>query len=163
MHAIFFGTKRAFHGVLRITRRLLQRLGLTAARFDMLYAIQRSYGHSLRQSDLRRRLGVTAPTVSRMVTSLEDLGFLRRTREDEDARQRLVVLTALGLKCIRRAIRVTIKSGYAELAVATAVTEDWFDWSSTFHATSELESALRRVRECFRDTATLYYPWHPDD
>ena len=40
MHAIFFGLKRAHHGTLRITRRALIALGLTAARFDLLYAVQ---------------------------------------------------------------------------------------------------------------------------
>ena len=38
MNAIFFGLKRAYHGTLRIYRRALANLGLTAARFDLLYA-----------------------------------------------------------------------------------------------------------------------------
>ena len=41
MDAIFFGLKRAFHGSLRIARFALTALGLTAARFDMLYALEK--------------------------------------------------------------------------------------------------------------------------
>ena len=39
MNAIAFGTKRAFHGFLRVTRKPFASLGLTAARFDMMSAL----------------------------------------------------------------------------------------------------------------------------
>jgi hypothetical protein len=39
MNAILFGTKRAFHSFLSVTRRPLLSFGLTAARFDMLFAL----------------------------------------------------------------------------------------------------------------------------
>jgi hypothetical protein len=67
MNAHFFGTKRAFHGILRITRKPLASFGLTAARYDMLYAIfgdvprcDRS-GCLTLQSELPRKLGGTSP------------------------------------------------------------------------------------------------------
>jgi hypothetical protein len=41
MNAITFATKRAYHAFLRLTRRGLAAVGLTAARFDMLLAAQR--------------------------------------------------------------------------------------------------------------------------
>ena len=82
MNAIFFGLKRAYHGTLRIYRHALARQGLTAARFDLLYAAREYRRHGVRQSSLRRALGVSAPTVSRMVASLEALGLLRRERSN---------------------------------------------------------------------------------
>jgi DNA-binding MarR family transcriptional regulator len=57
MHVIYFGLKRAFHGTLRVTRRALARLGLTPARFDMLYIVAKE-GSSLLQRELQRALGV---------------------------------------------------------------------------------------------------------
>src|SRR5215469_1809792 len=62
MNQIFFASKRAFHGVLRVMRKPLRSLGLTAARFDMLFALmgggpeQARFGKT--QSELRRSLGV---------------------------------------------------------------------------------------------------------
>jgi hypothetical protein len=64
MHAIFFATKRAFHGVLRVTRKPLESFGLTAARFDLMFALLQSdleVRYPVRQSEMRRRLGVSAP------------------------------------------------------------------------------------------------------
>ena len=102
MNAIFFGLKRAYHGSLRITRRALARLGLTAARFDLLYAVNESGGRRMLQRDLRRALGVSPPTVSRMVDSLEALGWVQRERCCVDGRMRFVRLTEAGRRCIRK-------------------------------------------------------------
>src|SRR6516225_6895329 len=82
MHLAFFGLKRAHHGVLRVTRRQLGELGLTPARFDLLYAVLERW--SPPQVDLCRALGVSAPTVSRMVSSLQQLGLVVRQTSPED-------------------------------------------------------------------------------
>src|SRR5258707_9004153 len=113
MNAIFFGSKRAFHGCLRITRPWFKHLRLTAARFDMLTTIWR---HPVRilQSIVRTELGVSAPTVSRMLRSLEVLGLVERTRCPTDRRQLLVTLTAAGIKSIRRATSAFIGSGASQ-------------------------------------------------
>ena len=114
MHAIFFATKRAFHGGLRITRPRFQSVarGMTGARFDMMYALTRSIpgphkfsnARYVLQSDLRKILGVTAPVVSRMLRSLEALGWVTRERcLHGDRRQRKVSLTKEGLKYFRKA------------------------------------------------------------
>jgi DNA-binding MarR family transcriptional regulator len=70
MDAVFFGIKRAFHGTLRVMRWPLHCYGLTSARFDMMWAIYKTPMRRARQSEVRRMLGVSAPTVSRMVKSL---------------------------------------------------------------------------------------------
>jgi DNA-binding MarR family transcriptional regulator len=119
MNAIFFFSKRAFHSTLRVGRPLLSQHGLTAARFDLLYAIHR-YPFGVLQSEVRRMLGVTAPTVSRMVRSLEELGFLSRETA-YDKRQRRVRITRDGIVRLRRAISAAIGSGAVQLAIDVAL------------------------------------------
>jgi DNA-binding MarR family transcriptional regulator len=158
MNTTFFGLKRAYHGTLRLTRRVLARLGLTAARFDLLYIVLK-HGRFMVQRDLREALGVTAPTVSRMLASLEELGLLRRQPLEEDLRHRSITLTQSGRECIQRAIGHLLRSGYAKLAVDSALCpEDWFDERACARASSALDSTLQRVRDAYGDVATPDYP-----
>ncbi len=144
-------------------RPYLAQLGLTAARFDMLTAIWR-HPYGLLQRELRKMLGVTAPTISRMLRSLEQLGLVRRERGIRDTRQRHVTLTPEGLKSIRRATRLLVSSGAAQLAVDCALTNNRAHDPSLCHMEMErAESALFLLRQYFRDVARLHYPWHPDD
>jgi DNA-binding MarR family transcriptional regulator len=162
MNAIFFGLKRAHHGVLRVTRSALAKLGLTAARFDMMYVVYERRG--VRQSSLRRALGVSAPTVSRMLASLEELGLLKRGRAFGYRRQRFVRLTATGLRCIRRATRRFIRWGTAQLVLDSALCRTrWYDDTECFVTMQTLEGLLCALRRAYGDVATLHYPWHPDD
>jgi DNA-binding MarR family transcriptional regulator len=163
MDSIFFGLKRAHHGVLRITRRALKDVGLTAARFDLLYAVHRRRG--LPQSQLRRVLGVSAPTVSRMLASLEALGLVERRLVSGCRRRLWVLLTSAGLRSIRRAIGRFIRSGWARLAVDSALCpSDWHDIDGACLYTKDAcEGTLNAFRSAYGDVATLYYPWHPDD
>jgi DNA-binding MarR family transcriptional regulator len=175
MNAIFFGLKRAFHATLRVTRRMLSRLGLTAARFDMLYALPhraRHAGKGMRQSALRRQLGVSRPTVSRMLVSLEELGLVVRKRDSIDRRQLFVALTEAGRTLIREAVQVFIRSGYVQLAVDTALCAEagcpatrscWYDEAQCLIEMDTLDGMLSKVRREFGDFARLHYPWHPDD
>ena len=165
MHSIFFGLKRAWQGSLRVTRQPLAAVGLTAARFDLLYLLQFAGESSpMAQSKLRRALGVNRTTTSRMVRSLEGLGLITRERSYVDRRTLRVSLTAQGLARIRLAIRRLMKTGAADLVVDTALAgEDWHCARACFYATDGLERFLNRARKAFRDFATLYYPWHPDD
>ena len=162
MNVIFFGCKRAFHGCLRITRPWLTSLGLTAARFDMLTAVaQEPFG--LWQRELVDLLGVTAATVSRMLRSLEQLGLVTRRRA-HDRRQRVVKLTAKGVRYLRRATRAFIGSGAAQLAVDCALSENRVeDWTLCFEQMDLADTILGRLRYAFGDIAQLYYRWHPDD
>jgi DNA-binding MarR family transcriptional regulator len=169
MNAIFFGLKRAFHGTLRLARPTLTSHGLTAARFDLLYALMgsdRTFGKY--QSRLRKKLGVSRPTVSRMLRSLEERGLVSRERSRVDRRQLDVRLTDLGRALIRRAHKVLTESGWAQLAVdsalgSTSMENRWFDPMHCLMETDRLEGTLKKVRDTFGDFATLYYPWHPQD
>jgi DNA-binding MarR family transcriptional regulator len=168
MNAIFFSTKRAFHGILRVTRRPLQRLGLTAARFDMLYVLT-SFGRAVPwngtlQGELRRTLGVSASVVSRMLASLEKLGLATRIRlaQGQDRRQRWVKITASGLQRIAAAFKMLRRASWRLVHEAICYGMHRDDSARLVHA-ERLESYLSGMRGEYIDTATLHYAWHPDD
>jgi DNA-binding MarR family transcriptional regulator len=163
MNAILFGLKRAFQASIRFTRPMVAQFGLTAARFDMLYAIKQSSKCGMKQSDLRRTLGVTAPTVSRMLRSLEKLGLVLGARSRHgDARERFIYLTIAGLACIRRAIRFILRRRKVRIAFDIALTTG-LPRTMELVETDNADSVCNRIRKGFGDTATLYYRWHPDD
>ncbi len=162
VHRIFFGLKRAHQGTLRITREVLATLGLTAARFDLLYAVKKER-RGIIQSALRKVLGVSRATVSRMLASLEELGLVRRTIAKQDRRQKLVELTTKGWWRISRAHRHFTRSGWAQLAIDSALASEyaafhWCDENACLAATATLHVMLGRIRMGFGDVATLDYP-----
>ena len=167
MHCIFFGLKRAHHGTLRITRKVLAAMGLTAARFDLLYAVKKVRGGMI-QSALRKVLGVSRATVSRMLVSLEELGLVRRTPYEGDRRQKFVALTSKGWWRISRAYRHFTRSGWAQLAIDSALAgqhhdDRWCNEAACAAANASLDGMLGEIREGFRDFATLDYPSGPDE
>jgi DNA-binding MarR family transcriptional regulator len=167
MHAIFFATKRAFHGVLRVTRKPLESVGLTAARFDLMFALLQSdlqVRYPVHQSEMRRRLGVSAPVVSRMLGSLEAMGLVSRRRpEYGDKRQREIRLTDAGLQCIRAAHRMLTRA-VRRLVHQAICFGKHRDKSARFLHIFGLDAYLRSMREHYGDAATLTYPLgHPDD
>jgi DNA-binding MarR family transcriptional regulator len=167
MNAIFFASKRAFHGVLRVTRRPLGSLGLTAARFDMMFVLLRrdiaQVGGSVRQSDLRRTLGVSASVVSRMLRSLEALGWVQRTLSLRDRRQREVTLTEAGRGRIRTAYKTLFRAAQRLVDRAICFGEER-NRNARFWHVATLEEYLDGMRRYYGDIASLYYPWgHPDD
>jgi DNA-binding MarR family transcriptional regulator len=158
MHDTFFGIKRAFHGILRIARGPLATLGLTPARFDMLYVLYESMDHWALQSAIRRVLGVTAPTVSRMLRSLEQLGLVKRTSFELDKRDRVVELTDAGLRRMQNAHDALVASGAAQLAIDCALAfPRQHDRGHCGRVMRILDRLLGRMRLQFRDTATLAY------
>jgi DNA-binding MarR family transcriptional regulator len=169
MNAITFGTKRAFHGFLRVTRKPLASMGLTAARFDMLsvvLAARSAEGGFLGvwQSALRKALGVTAPVVTRMLRALEALGLVERVREQyRDRRQIRVWLTDAGQRCILEARGLMIRA-MRKLVYMAICFGQHRDANKRLQHMDTLEGYLRSLRSSFGDTASLHYPWgHPDD
>jgi DNA-binding MarR family transcriptional regulator len=167
VHRIFFGLKRAHHGTLRITRRVLAALGLTAARFDLLYAVKEQR-HGMFQSALRKVLGVSRATVSRMLASLEELGLVRRTVPSQDRRQKLVELTTKGALRITFAHRHLTRSGWVQLAIDSAlagkyVEYRWCDEAASLKVNASLHVMLDHLRQGFYDFATLDYPSEPEE
>jgi DNA-binding MarR family transcriptional regulator len=168
MNEIFFAIKRTFHGVLRVTRRPLQLCGLTAARFDMMYAVwqvQRELDsrYAPTQRELRKVLGVTAPTVSRMLRSLEQLEYVTRARpEYGDKRHRIVRLTAKGMECIRYAYQALRRSSLRLAALGLALVPDVRGERWGFGQLGVLAFSLTTMRRRYRDTAQLDYPRIPE-
>jgi DNA-binding MarR family transcriptional regulator len=168
MNQIIFRTKRAHHGLLRVTRKPLAYFGLTAARFDMMFSLLRRQGpqlpgHATPQSQLRRDLGVTPPVVSRMLRSLEKLGLVtRRGPEGADRRQRYVRLTKTGLRRIRTASKILIK-GARRLVHEVIAMGMHRDPGKRFEHMGTLEGYLLYMGRSCGDRAALWYPWHPDD
>jgi DNA-binding MarR family transcriptional regulator len=166
MHTVFFGLKRAHHSALRLTRVELANRGLTAARFDLLYALK-EVRSGVRQSALRRLLGVCRATVSKMLGSLEKLRLVTRSIDRFDRRQKLVELTNRGRWRIARAIHELIRSGWTQLAVDSALgAEDqmfrWYDEDDCREATSLVETLLGYLRKAYGDRARLVYPWNDE-
>jgi DNA-binding MarR family transcriptional regulator len=118
--------KRADHRMNAYQRLLLAPFGITPARYTMLYAIFHkgmdlgAKRRVLDQSDLRRALGVTAPTVSVMVRSLEELGLVERRKWiASDKRQVMVILTLKAMRLLRRIDRRIIRPGILWIAART--------------------------------------------
>jgi DNA-binding MarR family transcriptional regulator len=169
MNPMFFGLKRAYHCALRIGRLSFAALKLTAARFDLLYALTdegEPRGGATYQSVLRRMLGVSRPTVSRMLRSLEEPGLVERRRSDVDRRQLEVSLTYLGVLRVRNAYEALVSSGWSD--GAPYFDKGWtepttVEESRREHCLSEMdafEQLLDDVRVTFRDFATLAYRWY---
>jgi DNA-binding MarR family transcriptional regulator len=168
MHEIMFGTKRAFHSFLRVSRKPLVWLELTAARFDMMAEIVihgRRSGSSreLRQSELRKMLGVTASVVTRMAKSLEALGLVQRKRELADRRQVCVTLTERGKERVLRAWHVMTRAMRRFVDDATCE-GDYRDPDMRLRRMKIVNRYLTVLRFAFGDWAVAYYfPWgYPD-
>jgi DNA-binding MarR family transcriptional regulator len=169
MNAVYFGLKRAFQGWLRIGRKEFLSRGLTAARFDMLYALTnegKARTTFTLQSKLPEILGVTGQTVSRMLISLEELGFVRRVRSEADKRQLEVWLTREGARRIEIAFDDVVKGGIAldtpnrAFDWETPTVKETRHWERFMGETEKFEALLMDVRIPCRDFATLEYRWY---
>jgi DNA-binding MarR family transcriptional regulator len=107
MDAVMFETKAAHLAVQRVGRRVLQRYGITPARFDLMNALGTK---GMRQSDLWKYLGVVRSVVSEMIRSLEGLGWVKRVRA-ADSRTWLVTLTRRGREIFQRAFDGCVENG----------------------------------------------------
>jgi DNA-binding MarR family transcriptional regulator len=144
-------------------------MGLTAARFDLLYLIRsKSYWMPAPQGDLHRMLGVCGSVVSRMLKSLEAIGYVRRERSELDGRRRVVSLTKVGRARILRGIRQFITWPFVRLGLESVLVDDaalgpWWDEWKALRALDDADGFFHKLRDGFGDTATFTYPrWHPD-
>jgi DNA-binding MarR family transcriptional regulator len=144
---------------------------LTPARFDMLRIVHlRPDG--IPQSTLRWLLGVSAPTVSRMLKSLQELGFVERERDVADGRCVNVRLTPRGRVAVRMALETTVVNLEADRTAARGVAGNTREWSESLDETratiaagreqlETLHGLLGRMRMAFIDTAPYAHPWQP--
>jgi DNA-binding MarR family transcriptional regulator len=97
--------------------------GLTPSRFDLMHATECQRQPWLPLQDLCEILGVTGPTVSKMVKALVRRGFVEKRPDPEDARKRQIKLTKLGRKALCCAFTHIVKSGYMRKITARAVSD----------------------------------------
>jgi DNA-binding MarR family transcriptional regulator len=141
-------------------------MGLTAARFDLLYVLLK-HASPVGQRSIHRALGVTPPVVSRMLKSLRLLDLVKRERRPLDSREWLVSLTRHGRSVIRAAVHEFISRRRAERIVAEGLCPNipagLQRTNLAFVRMHALESLLDDLRAGFHAGGTLYCPWHPDD
>lgn len=103
MDTTFFNLKRAHHRTLAAARKLLAPFGITPARYDLLRTVY-EYDEvgCMEQHTLLRILGVSAPTVSRMLKSLVQLGLVLHYRLEEYPRMKAVDLTEKAKELLAR-------------------------------------------------------------
>jgi len=157
MDRVFFVVKRAHLATLRFSRKVLAPFGLTPARFDVLYALTESEIERT-QSGLRRALDVARATISEMLTTLERLGLVARTR-GLDRRTWEVTLTAKGQSALDAAVAHTMDDGLVPLTVDGILAEDDVEVDPAVERDA-LEASVRRLRDAFGDGASwwLYRP-----
>lgn len=74
----------------------LKPLGLTSAEGNILHHLLTRQPVAMRQEDIVAELEISKPAVSRALASLEEKGYVQRTKDIEDKRVSRVRLTAKG-------------------------------------------------------------------
>jgi MarR family transcriptional regulator, 2-MHQ and catechol-resistance regulon repressor len=88
-----------------LTRRLaadLERIGVSATGFTML-VLRTSAGGRLELRTMRRRLGASKATATEVLDTLENRGFVTRSRLESDRRAVAVALTQAGYNLVTHA------------------------------------------------------------
>ena len=167
MHQGFFAMKRGHWSAVRVGKLLLRSVGLTPARFDMMWVIALEEARTAYlaergalQRDVREALGVSRMTTSVMMRSIEALGWVVRTRAESDRRTYLVRLTERGTQVLAWARELTRKGRVVGRVVMEAIVNP--PSRSALLDFSIFEWGLKRMRRGLGDTATLEYPWYLD-
>jgi DNA-binding MarR family transcriptional regulator len=86
----------------RLSRRLRRHdvAGLTPTQLSALATVEHS--GPLRLGDLAAAEGIAPSTLTRLVTALEDSGYVRRCTDPSDARASTLVITPLGHQTLER-------------------------------------------------------------
>ena len=169
MHASFFAIKRVHLRVLAVTRKIIRGYELTPARFDMLRVVLLQ-DDGIAQTTLRWLLGVSAPTVSRMLKSLQEKGFVEREQDDDDGRCLIVRLTPRGRVAVRMCIEQTVVAREAERTAARGVLGDTRAQPKSYEevlatisagktSLAQLDVLLANMRRAFADPAPFWHPW----
>jgi DNA-binding MarR family transcriptional regulator len=96
------------------------RSGITPTRLAALSALTR-YPDGVRQGDLAELMNMSAPSMTRLVESLEEAGWVERRRDPADQRCLLLVLSPVGVKTLetlREESATSLSAGLAQLSAA---------------------------------------------
>ena len=156
MTPIQFGLKRAHHRSLQFSHQLLRPFGITPARFDMLMCIER-LGNGF-QCDLVKALGVSAPTVSRMLKALVELGLVAKARFEEWGRVNMVALTMEGEALLKQIAEALYGSGIVDVAEQSFSSWSHLSRRAALHR-ERFYNHLRWVRFVLGDTAIRFENW----
>jgi DNA-binding MarR family transcriptional regulator len=105
----------------RLSRRLRRHevAGLTPTQLAALATVEQA--GPLRLGDLAAAEGIAPSTLTRLVTALEDMGYVRRNADPSDARASTLAITPLGhetLERIRGETTLVLSQGLGELTPA---------------------------------------------
>ena len=161
MHRVFFSVKRVHLRIVEVSKRLVKRFGLTPARFDMMRILLVHAPDGVAQAKIRALLGVSAATVSRMLISLEKLGFIARDAWAYDARCLIVTLTELGKQLVTDAMAALVEHPKASAERMAQRGVD-FEPKVAVPRLRVLQRALASMRRNYGDDAAFTDPWRSD-
>ena len=154
MDALHFSIKRVYWSAFARLRELLIPLGITPARADLLRVVA-IHEYGIGQSTLTQQLGVSRPTISKMLAAMVEQGWVEKI-ELEDGTN-LIQATAAGLVLIAQVIQRFLLSGTVPLRMAVA----WgHGLAKKLRAT--LYRILNRARRAFLDRAPFLHPWRTE-
>jgi DNA-binding MarR family transcriptional regulator len=120
-------TRKILEGISAVTRQLARASGgpdegppMTST--QRLALFETAVGGPLRLSDLAERMGITAPTASRAVDGLVELGLLERLPDPADRRAVSIDVTAPGRARVEE--RMALAAAALEPAVAALSAQD---------------------------------------
>ena len=135
-------TRQILEGLSAVTRQLARASGgpddgpaMTST--QRLALFETAIGGPLRLSELAERMGITAPTASRAVDGLVDLGLLERLPDPEDRRAVRIDVTGSGRTRVEE--RVALAAAALEPAAAALSAQD----------RARLASLLARLAKAF--------------
>jgi DNA-binding MarR family transcriptional regulator len=130
---------------------------VTPARFDMLIVIGQE-ARGVAQNVLRGVLDVCASVVSRMLESLEDLGYVLRYEHPADRRVNWIELTPTGRAILTEITKELLLDGVAEHCVRAVLARNPADEAGTERFLARTRRFFAHLRQRVFDGSTLAYP-----
>lgn len=93
----------------RLDEELREEHDVSFAEYDVLLRLGRASDGALRMTELADRVMLSPSGISRLVDRLSAKGLVQRSRDDDDGRATLAVLTDQGKRRLRRAARTHLK------------------------------------------------------
>jgi MarR family transcriptional regulator for hemolysin len=117
----------------------LKPLGLSQSKWRALLYVSRA-PQGINQTDLARMLGIEAPTATRLLNQLEEAGWVKRRILPEDARVKMVQVTAKAKKII---VRIDLEVGELRAETVGRLTDQ--QAAAGLAAIQELQRLLESV------------------